>query len=628
MSQIIDQLRNQIDWEPPSDDSFPSAIGTTVLGIGVIYMAAALFRGDIANVILFAIGWVVLFLLVNVTQVQRVCLPQQGFTLRHVLHTGLYWIYSAAALVCVQIVLVTDAAGKDSRLFYVFLLVFIALAWSSVRSLLIMTRPGAYEFYSTRIPLWEQTLLAGNELVSIALVTYIWSSVLVRIFQPDVFTTRLNIPYSVGLGVATLVYYIGLQLMWVQAWNNWISRHDVWVRFARFVSPFILLVTTILVASRFTQQTDPRTATLVENAELNFAALSLVPVIWMLVFVVMVLVYTGRRGLRQRFLPDSILDYLPNRLAVLIRAISDMDMLLVVGLLTTFIPVYLLFFGGEGQVITSLRQTIEQRGSVFIETSEQALAILFVLPFYTLILILLFIYAIVVSRPSLSARERNEMMDQLPVGFLISGVIILYMFAIPFTQVFIEGRLPTLSRDLGRILSLYILVPLILLYLHFLPLVRFPYGRGQGRWREQEAQRLEANLRDIDRRIRNLNTELTRMDNKWNLTSQRGNDAAALRGRLDTLHRYIHLNSERDDLNMQRLQIVSSRQELAEISDTPFSVTVARLPLRILSIGIPVLLLFQLYQWAVVSDGLQQVINNPNLTLAEFIQILLENIEF
>ena len=43
-------------------------------------------------------------------------------------------------------------------------------------------------------------------------------------------------------------------------------------------------------------------------------------------------------------------------------------------------------------------------------------------------------------------------------------IITLYLFAIPFSQVLTEGRLPQLPQDLGRILLFNILIPLVLLY--------------------------------------------------------------------------------------------------------------------------------------------------------------------
>jgi hypothetical protein len=290
------------------------------------------------------------------------------------------------------------------------------------------------------------------------------------------------------------------------------------------------------------------------------------------------------------------------------------------------IPVYLLFLGEGGGVVGQARQIIFQRGNAFLETSEQALAILFVMPFYLFIILLMLVYAAIISRPRISAAQRDEIMNQVPIGFMITMILTLYLFAVPFTQVFTEGRVPTLSRDLGRILAFYLLIPLLMLYVHFYILVRFPYGRGQRMWREKEAIVLEQDLRKIDRRINTLNQELTRIDNKWQIT--RGEDNAALRSRMETLHRYIHLNGERDNLNMQRLQILTSKQNLTEISETPLSVAVARLPLRIISLALPLLLFFQLYQWAVLNEGLREVVNNPNITVADFIRILLDNIEF
>jgi hypothetical protein len=624
LQERLSQFNNQFQ---PGDLSLAGAVSTATLGAGIVYMMVELVRGDVTSVLYFLVGWVLLALLVYYAPARQWLLGEANkLNMRHLLHIIFYWLFSTGALMFWRLLGGVDAAGKDSRLFYVFLVALVGFSYASLRSLAIPSRPGAYRHHSTGIPLWEQTMLAANEVIAVGLVSYVWSSMLVRVFQPDVFTTRLNLTYSLGLGAATLLYYIGVQLMWVQRLNDWISRNEIWLRFARIVTPFVLLITTALISSRFTVETDSRTATLVANPELDFAVRSLVPVVWMLVFIVMVIVYTGRRGLRQRFLPDSLLEHLPGRTGQLFRAISDMDVILLISLMTTFIPTVLLFFGGDGGVIGEIRLWIEQRGSAFIESSEQALAIVFVLPFYLLIMLVLVIYALVISRPAMSSTERDEMMDRLPVGFLITMILVLYMFAVPFTQVFIEGRLPTPTRDLGRILVFYLLIPLILLYVHFLPLVRFPYGRGQGRWRTQEATRLEADLRDIDRRIRNLNQELTRMDNQWRVKPP-GDDMTVLKNRIDSLHHYIQLNSERDDLNMRRLQILGSRQNLSEISDMPLSVTVGRLPLRIISIGLPLLLLFQLYQWAVVSDGLRQVVNDPNITLVRFIQILLENIE-
>jgi hypothetical protein len=79
---------------------------------------------------------------------------------------------------------------------------------------------------------------------------------------------------------------------------------------------------------------------------------------------------------------------------------------------------------------------------------------------------------------------------------------------------------------------------------------------------------------------------------------------------------------------MQRLQLVAERQQLTEISETPISVTVARLPVRMVSIGIPLLLAIQVYQWAVVNNGLREIVNNPNLDVVDFFREILSQLQF
>ena len=88
------------------------------------------------------------------------------------------------------------------------------------------------------------------------------------------------------------------------------------------------------------------------------------------------------------------------------------------------------------------------------------------------------------------------------------------------------------------------------------------------------------------------------------------------------------MNGMRDDLNMQRLQVVSDRQQLAELSETPVSITIARLPVRVVSIGIPLLLAMQIYQWAVLNNGLREIVNNPNITIFEFFRAILRQTQF
>ena len=48
----------------------------------------------------------------------------------------------------------------------------------------------------------------------------------------------------------------------------------------------------------------------------------------------------------------------------------------------------------------------------------------------------------------------------------------------------------------------------------------------------------------------------------------------------------------------------------------------------VLLYGIPLLIILQIYQWAVVNNGLRDVINTPNLTVDEFVRIILEQANF
>ncbi|MCI0349169.1 MAG: hypothetical protein L0Z53_07070, partial [Acidobacteriales bacterium] len=358
-----------------------------------------------------------------------------------------------------------------------------AFSLTMIRSLLLLT-PRFQRIFISRIPIWEQLLVAINEGISIGLLALFASNLLVRLFQPDIFTTRFDAAYSLGIGLVIGLYFIGMQLMWLQRWNNWLSKNAVWVRLARIIAPLAALITMMVIANYFIERSDPRTANLLGDSNTNLAVLSLAPVILLMILVIILLVYTSNKGLRQRFLPDLLLDRLPMRVARFLRSISDMDMLLIIGVMATSIPAYLLLLGDTGGVIGTLRQQILQRGSALIETSEQALAVLFAMPFYLLVIALLAVYALVISRSSLTAHERDELIAKLPVGFLIILVITLYLFAVPFSQVLTEGRLPQLPQDSGHILLFNILIPLVLLYMHYFLFVRVPYGRGQSRWRE------------------------------------------------------------------------------------------------------------------------------------------------
>lgn len=590
-----------------------------LLLVGVSWLGWQVFVGDWLEAGLAALGVALLVALAASERVQQRVLGQP-FNRRHALYIGMAWAFGALWLILLRLVLRSPLSGKASEQTYFALILLVAVSWMLLRSLLILLPP-FYKRFVTAIPMWEQILLAINEVVAAGLLATYVAQTLIHTLQPQVFTTRFDLPYIGGLLLVFGIYYVGMQLMWTKRWNDWFSRSDIWIRFMRLVAPLALVVTTMVIVRHFLDRADPRSADLLGNADLDLAFLALAPVIWLLVFVVVVIVYTSGRGLRQRFLPDLLLDRLPHRIGNFLRSISDMDTLLILGMLGTLIPAYLLLFGDTGGVIGGLRQQILQRGSALIESSEQALALLFAIPFYLLVVALLALYGYTLSRQTLAAHERDELVTSLPVGFLIVLIITLYLFAIPFSQVLTDGRLPQLPQDLGRILAFNIVIPLLLLYAHYFILIRQPYSSGQKRWRERQSRHYSEQLSGIDHRILDLNGEIERLDRQWQ--SEAGDSR-----RFETLYRYVQLNGLRDDLNMQRLQVVSDRQQLAELSETPVSIAIARLPVRVVSIGIPLLLAVQIYQWAVLNNGLREIVNNPNLTIFEFFQAILRQTQF
>lgn len=606
-----------------ADTRFDRVYVPALMLVGVAYAGLQALQGDWLELAFFGAG-VTLFILLATNRRLQARLLHHRFNRRHATHLALYWLYSATWLHLLRLLAAAAPTGKASAAFYTLLIMVVALTLMMLRSLLMLLPIGARVF-SSRIPLWEQVLLACNEFIAAGMMASFGGGVLARLLQPEVFTTRIDPWYTAGVSAMLILFYLAMQVMWVQRWNDWLSRTPVWLRLTRLIAPVTLVVASLVIAQRFIARAEPRTADLMGNSAADLAVLSIGAVVWLIILMVAVLAYTSTRGLRQRFLPDAVLERLPVSLARFLGSISDMDLLLIITLLSTSIPAWLFLLGDTGGVIGALSGQILRRGAAVIETSEQALALLFALPFYLLAAALLALYAYVLSRPDVAAQTRDELIARLPVGFLIVLIITLYLFAVPVGQVLTEGRLPQLPQDLGRILAFNVLLPLLLLYLHYFLLVRWPYGRGQSAWRERESARLLAAQQDTDRQIETLNSELTQLDQLWRGGQTAETDAHT---RFETLFHYMQLNSLRDDLNMQRLQIVTARQQLAEVSEAPVSVAVARLPLRVVSLGIPLLIAIQLYQWAVVNNGLREIVNTPNITVDEFFRIILEQINF
>lgn len=607
-----------------SDSRTDRMLVPVLMLLGAIYTGWQALAGDWLETIVVGAG---VALLVTLAASKRLQMRVLGMTFnrRHALYMVMLWAYCILFINFVRLLPLTSPTGKNSGAYFALLIALAAVGWMILRTLLIFTRRG-YRLFITKIPIWEQVLVALNEFIAVGLLAVFGGNLLVRIFQPDVFTTHFDLLYTLSLSGVILLYCFGMQMMWVARWNDWLSENRTWVRIARVFAPFVFFVAVLIIARRVVERSDPRSATLLGDSSTSLAILAVAPVILLMIGVVTFLVYTSNRGLRQRFLPDMLLEKLPARLGRFLGTISDMDMLLVIALLATAIPANLFLLGDTRGVIGALRQQILQRASSLIETSEQALALLFALPFYIVIIALLILYAIVIARQTLSAHEREELVSGLPIGFLIILIITLYLFAVPFSQVLTEGRLPQLPQDIGRILAFNIIIPLALLYAHYFVLVRIPYGRGQGRWRSDHTVNLAVQLDNLEKRIEQVNREIEQLDRSWQLGASL--HASSADGGMDILYRYVKLNSLRDDLNMRRLQLVSERQQLAEINEAPVSMDVARLPVRIVTYGIPLLFLIQFYQWAIVNNGLREIVNNPNITVLDFFRAILQNFNF
>ena len=539
------------------------------------------------------------------------------FSRRHAFVIVLLWLYGTAGIAIVRALSSAPATGKDSAAFYGLLLTAITVVIMLLRAALLLTPRGS-RFFVTRIPLWEQALVAANEAVAAILLALFFGPLLAHAAEPGVFTLRVDALYTLAVGAVLALYYAGMQVMWTQRGNDWLSQTAVWVRLARLLTPPGILIIVVVLARPFIERGDPRSARLLGGGA-DVAVLALAPVILLLVLVVTLLVYTGRDGLRQRFLPDGLLERLPPRLRRFLSSISDMDMLLILGVMVTVIPLALLL-DGSGGLLEDLRRQILQSSGALIESSEQALALLFALPFFAVVLALLTLYAFAISRKSLSARDRDALVSKLPFGFLLIFLIALYLFAVPFTQVVTEGRLPRLPQDSVRIILFNILIPLILLYAAYFTFVRIPYRRGQNRWRTIQNGALDGELTRLDERIAGLNRELGGIEERWH------NAPAEGAARTSLLFHYVQLNGIRDDLNMRRLQALGERQQLFELSETPVSLAVARLPVRVVSIGVPLLIALQVYQWAVLNNGLRQIVEDPNATVLDFLQALFQQI--
>lgn len=596
-----------------------------LLAIGIVYSGIQLLQGDTLGALLPGFSVVLLLVLATNTALQR-RLMGEAFGYRHALYIALFWGYTLLWITLLRMLDTAPSTGKQSQFFYVLLIMFAALNQRMALTLFMLTRRGS-RLFITALPLWEQALVAFNEVLAVGLLAYVGGGFLAQALQPNVFTLQFNPLYVVGALFVMSAYYIGTQLMWLSRWNAWLSRNEIWVGLARLFAPAALLLLTLEITRRFNRLSDPRTVDLLGGKEFDLAVLALTPVVWLVIFVIILLVYTSRRGLRQRLLPDELLEQFPAGLKRFFSSVSDMDILLILAVLATSIPAHLILLD-DSRVgfLDSLRQQIFQQGSALLETSEQALSLLFTIPFYCFLVLLLGLYAYVMSRSSLSAEKRNELVALLPNGSLIILIITLYLFAIPLTNVLTSGRLPRLPQDLGSIMVFYVLIPLVLLYFHYFLLVRLPYVRGQSRWRAHTEAVIRAQLVTTENSIGYLSERIKQLETDW-LDNRVTETPETFSRRLDILYHYVEINSERDTLNMNKLRVLSELQALNN-DQMEVPLAIAKLPGRVVRYGIPLLLAINIYQWAIVGDGLKEIANNPNISVVEFFRIILQQTQF
>lgn len=592
---------------------------------GILYSAVQALQANWAEVLLPGVS-VAFLLLLGTNRALQKRLLGQPFNRRHAIYIALLWAYTLLWLSIVRLLDATPSTGKDSPFFYVLIILFFALNLRMLLTLFMLTARG-FGIFITSIPLWEQVLVVINELLAAGLLAYIGGGLLAQLLQPQVFTLRLEPIYSFGLLGAAGLYYLGMQVMWVQRWNDWLSQNVIWVRLARLFAPLVIVALTLEIIRRFDRLSDLRTVNLLGGQEFDLAVLALSPVIWLVLFLIVILVYTGQKGIRQRILPDELLEELPLVAKRWLSSISDMDMLLILGVLALLIPAHL-FLVDDAQIgfLDTLREQIFLRASAIIDTSEQALALIFTIPFYILIIALLSLYAYVMLRSSLASEKRNALVTKLPNGFLIIMIITLYLCAIPFTQALTEGRLPQLPQDLGRILVFYVLIPLMLLYGHYYVLVRLPYVRGQTKWRERAETVIRSQLVTTENSITYISEQIKELEGTWRKLTLDGSHRSTER-RMEILYRFVEMNSQRDNLNMNKLRVIAELQELTE-DEMEIPLSIAKLPTRVVQYGIPLLLAINVYQWALVNGGLQEITNNPNLNVIEFFQIILQQTQF
>ena len=226
-----------------------------LLILGIFWAGWQVLRGDWLQFALSVISVALLVVLTAVEPVQRRVL-RQPFNRQHAVSIGMAWVFGALWLITLRLLIRSPIWGKDSEETYFAFILLIAFTWMFLRPLLMLL-PFFYKRFVTAIPLWEQVLLAINEVIAAGLLATFGANAVVHAIQPETFTTRFDLTYNLGLGVVIGIYYFGMQAMWTQRWNDWISRSAVWIRLARLVAPLVLVVTTMVIVRHFIDRADP-----------------------------------------------------------------------------------------------------------------------------------------------------------------------------------------------------------------------------------------------------------------------------------------------------------------------------------------------------------------------------------
>ena len=290
-------------------------------------------------------GIALMVTLATVQPIRRMIL-QRDFTRHHAFYVAIIWVCALLTVYVARQLIALPATGKESQLFYVFLVLMIAIVFRLLLAIYALF-PAGYQLFMSRIPLWEQVLVAINEFVAAGLMALILGGELARALQPDVLTLRFDFWYSLGLMVAVITYYGLVQMMWVQRWNQWLSQRTVWLPIARVLFPFALVMATAIIIRHFTRLSDPRSANLLGTASIDQTILALSPIIWMMFFFGVLVVYTGNEGLRRLLLPDRLLKLLPERTYRALRTVSDMDVLMIIGAIASVIPLQVFVFNND-----------------------------------------------------------------------------------------------------------------------------------------------------------------------------------------------------------------------------------------------------------------------------------------